>query len=261
MREAAEGVAARLEPINRKFDRAANLDGLAAARGVLDRFARLWTHLSSSESEILEFGAEPFELVTSVLALHTANDLPGTLIQIRRALVPDGVFAGALLGGATLHELRQSLAAAESITRSGASPRIAPFADVRVLGQLLQRAGFALPVADVERTTVLYGNLAQLVDDLRVHGLSNSLHQRSRQPISRPTLSAAEAHYLQHHSDENGRLRATFDIVYLIGWSPSENQPKPLKPGSARLRLADALGASDGRAPLLRSTVMRDDQT
>jgi SAM-dependent methyltransferase len=261
VREAAEGIAARLDPINRNFGRAADVDGLAVGKHVLNRFARSWTSLSSSESETLEFGAEPFDLVTSVLALHSTNDLPGALVQIRRALVLDGVFAAALFGGATLYELRQSLAAAEAATHGGTSPRISPFADVRVLGQLLQRAGFALPVADVERTTVLYSRLEQLVHDLRVHGQTNSLHERSRRPISRATLSAAEAHYRLHHADEAGRLRASFDIVYLIGWAPSESQPQPLKPGTARLRLADVLGVTEKGAPSPSPTTRRDDQT
>jgi len=170
------------------------------------------------------------------------------LVQVRRALKPDGLFLAALFGGETLTELRQSLAAAEIETTGGVSPRVAPFADVRDLGGLLQRAGFALPVADVERTVVRYRDLFSLARDLRMMGATNALVERSRKPMRRDMLAAAMAHYARHFSDPDGKLRATFDIVYLTGWAPHESQQQPLKPGSAKSRLADALGAREESA-------------
>ena len=241
IQEAAEGLGARLAPIHRKFAQAADLESRPAALDTLRPFSSDWTDVRISEREIVEFGGRSFELVTSVLALQFANDLPGILIQTRRALVPDGVFAAALFGGDTLRELRESLAAAEIEVLGGASPRVVPMSDIRDLGQLLQRAGFSLPVADVDRTTVTYGSLFSLVSDLRANGQTNVLHERSGQPISRAVLRAAEGHYKRHFADSRGRLIATFDIVYLLGWSPSENQPRPLKPGTAKMPLASVL--------------------
>jgi hypothetical protein len=162
-------------------------------------------------------------------------------VQIRRALKPDGLFLGALLGGATLTELRQSFAQAESETTGGISPRVSPFADVRDLGSLLQRAGFALPVTDIERTAVRYGDFSALVRDLRAHGLTNALSERRKRFLRRDTLAAMLAHYRADHA-ESGKLNATFEIVYLTGWSPHQSQQQPLKPGSAKTRLAEALG-------------------
>jgi SAM-dependent methyltransferase len=241
IQEAAEGIAARLAPIHRKFALAADLESRPAALDKLRPFAEDWAEVPISGQEIVEFGGRPFELMTSVLALQFANDLPGVLIQARRALAPDGVLAAALFGGDTLRELRESLAAAEIETLGGASPRVVPMSDIRELGQLLQRAGFNLPVADVDRTTVTYGNLVSLVNDLRANGQTNVLRERSMRPISRTVLRVAEEHYGKHFADSRGRLIATFDIVYLLGWSPSENQPSPLKPGSAKMPLASVL--------------------
>jgi hypothetical protein len=158
------------------------------------------------------------------------------------------LFLAALFGGETLFELRESMAAAELETLGGVSPRVAPFADVRDLGGLLQRAGFALPVADVERTVVRYRDLATLFADLRSMGETNALVERERKPLSRKTLAAVLAQYASRHADLDGRLRATFDIVYLTGWSPHESQQKPLPRGSATARLADALGTSEQSA-------------
>jgi len=152
------------------------------------------------------------------------------------------LFLAALFGGDTLFELRSSFAAAEAMTTGGISPRVAPFADVRDLGGLLQRAGFALPVADMERTTVRYRDFGSLVRDLRAHGETNILVERSRKPLSRATFSALQAHYAAHHADADGRLLATFDIVYLTGWAPHQSQQKALKPGTAKSSLAKALG-------------------
>src|SRR3569623_1125240 len=159
--------------------------------------------------------------------IDSGSDVPGVLAQIRRALKPDGLFMAALFGGATLFELRESLAAAELETTGGVSPRIYPFADVRDLGGLLQRAGFALPVADVERTTVLYREFSSLVRDLRALGETNALAERSLRPLSRETLAAMLAHYGAHHAEPDGRLRAPFEIVYLTGWAPHESQQQP----------------------------------
>jgi hypothetical protein len=160
-------------------------------------------------------------------------------------LKPDGLFLGVLLGGASLQELREAFAQAEIATLGGITPRVAPFADVRDLGSLLQRAGFALPVADVERLVVRYRDFTGLVKDLRAHGLTNVMSARSRQPLRRDTLTALLAHYAGHHADPDGKLRARFETVYLTGWSPHESQQQPLKPGSAKTRLADALGTAE----------------
>jgi hypothetical protein len=155
------------------------------------------------------------------------------------------LFVAALFAGETLRELRESLAAGELETLGGISPRVAPFADVRQLGGLLQRAGFALPVADVERTVVRYREFNTLVSDLRSVGETNALHERSRKPLHRKTLAATLSHYANHHADSDRRLRATFEIAYLTGWSPHESQQQPLKPGSAVTRLADALNPTE----------------
>jgi SAM-dependent methyltransferase len=198
-----------------------------------------------ADEEMLPFADASIDLVTSVLALHMVNDLPGTLVQIRRALRPDGLFLGALLGGETLTELRQSFALAEAEVEGGVSPHVAPFADVRDLGALLQRAGFALPVADVDRVTVRYSSAFALMHDLRRMGATNVLTERRRRPLRRATLLRMAEFYLQRFADSDGKLRATFDIVWLSGWAPHPSQQQPLRPGSARARLADALGVTE----------------
>jgi SAM-dependent methyltransferase len=195
--------------------------------------------------EALPFRAGGLDLVISGLALQLVNDLPGTLLQIRRALRPDGLFLAALLGGETLTELRQSFTAAEAELAGGASPRVAPFADVRALGMLLQRAGFALPVADVDRLTVRYDTPFALMHDLRRMGATNVLTERSRRPLRRSVLMRMAEAYAARFSDPDGRVRATFDIVWLSGWAPHDSQQLPLRPGSARIRLADALGTAE----------------
>jgi SAM-dependent methyltransferase len=239
--QAAEGLAARLEAVRRTFSMGLDLDGLQASFSIVQPHATQWTRTGLRHDESFDGEPRRFDLVTSVLSLHVVNDLPGVLAQIARVLKPDGLFVAALFGGQTLYELRESLAAAESETLGGISPRIAPFADVRDLGGLLQRAGFALPVADIERTVVRYRALATLFADLRAMGETNALVERDRKALPRKTLAAALAHYASEHADPDGRLRATFDVVYLSGWSPHESQPKALKPGSAVARLADAL--------------------
>ncbi len=199
----------------------------------------------AADEEALPFADGTIDLVVSGLALQAANDLPGVLVQVRRALKPDGLFLAALLGGDTLTELRQSFAVAESELEGGASPRVAPFADVREMGALLQRAGFALPVTDVDRITVRYAMPFRLLRDLRRMGAANPLIERSRVPLRRATLMRAMEVYAERFADPDGKVRATFDIVWLSGWSPHESQQQPLRPGSARQRLADALGTTE----------------
>jgi SAM-dependent methyltransferase len=179
--------------------------------------------------------------VVSSLALQFVNDLPGTLAQIKRALKPDGLFLAAMIGGETLTELRQSFAAAESEIEGGASPRVAPMIDLRDAGALLQRAGFALPVTDVDRIVVRYDNAFALMRDLRRMGATNILVERSRKFLRRATLLRMAEIYQEKFSDPDGRIRATFDVVWMSGWAPHESQQKPLKPGSAEASLADAV--------------------
>jgi SAM-dependent methyltransferase len=197
------------------------------------------------DEESLPIGPGTIDLAVSLLALQSANDLPGALLQIRRALKPDGLLLACLFGGDTLNELRHAFAAAESELEGGASPRVAPFADVRSLGGLLQRAGFALPVVDRETVTVRYGNAFRLMADLRQMGLANPLAERRRTPLRRRTLLRMAEIYAERSADPDGRIRATFDMVWLSGWAPHESQQKPLRPGSARARLADALGVPE----------------
>ena len=202
-----------------------------------------------ADEEALPFGDGSLDLVISALALQFVNDLPGTLVQIRRALKLDGLFLAALLGGDTLTELRQSFAAAEVEVEGGVSPRVAPFADVREMGSLLQRAGFALPVTDVERLTVRYSSPFILMGELRRMGATNVLIERRRTPLRRATLKRMAEIYARRFSDRDGKVRATFEIIWLSGWAPHESQQKPLAPGSARRRLADALGTKETRLP------------
>ncbi|PVE26102.1 SAM-dependent methyltransferase [Microvirga sp. KLBC 81] len=199
------------------------------------------------DEERLPFSGEQFDLAVSLLALQGVNDLPGTLIQIRRALKADGLFIGALLGGSTLTELRQALTQAEAEVEGGVSPRVAPFADLRDIGGLLQRAGFALPVTDSDIVRVRYANAFALMRDLRAMGLTNALNDRRRTPLKRGTLMRAAQVYAERFADPDGRIPATFEIVWLSGWTPHESQQKPLRPGSARMRLADALGVKEGQ--------------
>lgn len=201
-----------------------------------------------ADEEALPIRDGALDLVVSALALQVVNDLPGALVQIRRALKPDGLFLGALLGGETLTELRQAFLAAEAEIEGGASPRVAPFADVRDLGGLLQRAGFALPVADSDTVTVTYRDPLALVRELKAMGASNMLADRRRTPIRRETFFRALQIYAERFAEPTGRIRATFEIVTLTGWVPHESQQKPLRPGSATARLADALGTTERSA-------------
>jgi SAM-dependent methyltransferase len=198
-----------------------------------------------ADEEALPFRDASLDLVVSALALQFVNDLPGALVQIRRTLKPDGLFLAALIGGETLTELRQAFAAAESDVEGGASPRVAPFADLRELGALLQRTGFALPVTDTDRLIVRYDTVFDLMHDLRRMGATNALLDRRRTPLKRATLMRMAEIYAQRFADLDGRVRATFEIMWLSGWAPHPRQQQPLKPGSARTRLADALGTHE----------------
>lgn len=200
------------------------------------------------DAEALPFAHERFDLAVSLLGLHAVNDLPGALIQIRRALKPDGLFIGCLLGGATLHELRAALTDAESEITGGLSPRVAPFADVRDLGGLMQRAGFALPVTDLESLRVRYDNAFALMQDLRRMGMTNTLLARRREPVTRALMLRAAQIYAERYADPDGRIPATFELIWVSGWSPHESQQKPLRPGSAKVRLAEALGTVEHNA-------------
>jgi SAM-dependent methyltransferase len=260
---AAEDFADRLTAVLRRFDIAVDLGTPGTAvREVLARLGSVGTIVSVhaaaaapaaagakqiivADEEALPFGDGSLDLVVSALALQFVNDLPGTLIQIRRALKPDGLFVAALIGGETLAELRQAFAAAESELEGGASPRVAPFADVRELGALLQRAGFALPVTDIDRVGVRYDSVFALMHDLRRMAATNALVERRRTPLRRATLMRMAEIYAARFADPDGRLRATFEIVWLSGWAPHPSQQQPLRPGSAKARLADALGTRE----------------
>lgn len=240
-RAAAEGLADRLATVTRKFEKGLWIGDAVAPE--IAHFATHWTCADFDRHEILK-AEGPFDLAVSLYSLQAINDLPGALVQIRRALKPDGLFVAALLGGSTLRELRDAFANAETQTRGGISPRVSPFADVRDLGGLLQRGGFALPVSDIERLNVRYRDFSGLARDLRTHGMTNALSQRSRRPLRRDTLAALLAHYAQYHC-EDGKLLARFETLYLTGWAPHYSQQKPLKPGSATSRLAKALGTDE----------------
>jgi len=201
-----------------------------------------------ADEEMLPFADDSLDLVVSALSLHWVNDLPGALIQINRALRPDGLFLGAMLGGNTLTELRQAMMEAEMAVAGGVSPRVSPFADVRDAGSLLQRAGFALPVTDSDRLTVDYGDALALMRDLRGMGESNAVVERRRIPMSKRLLMATIEAYHDLFARPDGRIPATFEIITLTGWAPHESQQKPLRPGSAKMRLAEALGSVEQNA-------------
>jgi SAM-dependent methyltransferase len=246
----AEELGERLSAVLRQFERAADLGTPTnAVRRVLAASGKVATVVGAdsvaADEEALPFAAGSLDLVVSALSLQFVNDLPGTLIQIRRALKPDGLLLAALIGGDSLIELREAFAEAESEIEGGVSPRVAPFADVRGLGALLQRAGFALPVVDSDRLTVRYATVLALMHDLRRMGATNILSERRRMLLPRATLQRMAEIYVKRFADTDGRLRATFEIAWLSGWAPHDSQQKPLKPGSATLRLANALGAKE----------------
>lgn len=262
---AAQDVVMRLETILRRFPVAVDLGarnghffkalGESDAREKIDTLIE--SDLSSrmlrgrdtlrvvADEERLPFGDNTLDLVTSTLSLHWTNDLVGALIQIRRALRPDGLFVGAIFGGATLTELRQCLLAAESELTGGASMRVSPFADAIDAAGLLQRAGFALPVADVDRVKVRYSHPIKLLHDLRRMGETSVLLDRSRKPLGRKVLFRALELYVERFGEADGKIPATFEIVSVTGWAPHDSQQKPLRPGSAKMRLADALGTQE----------------
>lgn len=263
LEQVAEDFADRIAVVNRHFAFAADIGspGDIVARRLLDRqLVERVVHVGDegdsgsvpqavADEEALPLADGVLDIVVSALSLQHVNDLPGALLQIRRALKPDGLFLAALLGGETLTELRQAFTQAEAEIEGGVSPRVAPFADLRDLGALLQRAGFALPVTDVDRVAVRYSDAFALMQDLRRMGATNVLLERRRKPTRRATILRMAEIYGERFSDPDGRLRATFDIVWLSGWSPHESQQKPLRPGSAKMRLADALGTTEVSIP------------
>lgn len=245
---AAEELVERLEAVTRSFERAlviAPCPEVTAARLETSGKVREIVSQGPDAGENLHLKAESFDAVFSVLDLHAVNDVPGALVQFRRALKPDGLFMACLFAGATLTELRQSWLEAEARLTGGASPRVAPMIDVRELGSLLQRAGFALPVTDIDRTLVRYGDPISLMHEISALGLSNALAARSRRPVTRGLFGEAAAVYQRRFADPDGRVRATVEIGWATAWSPHESQPKPLKPGSATTRLADALRVAE----------------
>ena len=264
-----EDVLDRLSTVNRTFSRVLDLgahDGrfataLAHRPDLKDRFGTVFSaDLSptfaqrapapafAADEALLPIRDGAFDLVVSCLSLHWVNDLPGTMIQIRRALKPDGLFIGAQFGGRTLNELRTCLLEAESEQTGGAAPRVSPFAETVDIAALLQRAGFALPVADIERYPVRYANPARLLDDLKGMGETNALVARAPKALARTTLIRALQLYEERFADAEGKCPATFDVVVATGWAPHESQQKPLRPGSAKTRLADALGVEEQSA-------------
>ncbi len=261
VRRCAEDLSDRLAAVLRRFPTAADIGtptGDAAKAlfesGKVDTVLRVSATPGTepagaiaalADEERLPLAAESLDLAVSLLALQAVNDLPGALVQIRRALRPDGLFVGCLLGGETLTELRRCFAMAESEVEGGASPRVAPFADIRDMGGLLQRAGFALPVTDADTMTVRYRDPFALFADLRAMGAANALVERRRTPLRRATLMRAAQLYARDFADADGRVRATVEIVWLSGWAPHESQQKPLRPGSAKMRLAEALGVPE----------------
>jgi SAM-dependent methyltransferase len=238
-----EDMADRLAAVMREFAAAADVwtpgDGLPALRARLPSLQRI--ELDATGEEKLPLAPDSLDLVVSVLALQFVNDLPGVLAQIRRALKPDGLLLAAMVGGDSLTELRQAFAAAEAECEGGVSPRVAPFADLRDIGALLQRAGFALPVTDVDRIMVRYDHAFALMQDLRRMGATNVLVERRRTPTRRSTMLRMAEIYAERFADPDGRIRATFDIILLSGWAPHESQQQPLKPGSAKASLAEAV--------------------
>ena len=257
MKAVAGELAERLSVVERRFEVAVDLAGsfgeMAAAMraggscGQVLRIERQPFLLAGdplavvADEEFLPLGPESIDLVVSALSMQFVNDVPGLLAQIRRALRPDGLLLAAFLGGETLHELRAALLLAESEIAGGVSPRVLPFIAIREAGGLLQRAGFALPVTDFDRLTVRYDNLFALARDIRAMGAANILRERSRRPATRRLFLRAAEIYAERYADPDGRIRASFDVVYLSGWAPHESQQKPLRPGSAKASLAAAL--------------------
>ncbi|WP_343116320.1 methyltransferase domain-containing protein [Ostreiculturibacter nitratireducens] len=239
-REAAAEIEERLNEVNRTF----------TAPAVVTCFPEPWREILPQakivpDAEVLDLEAGAHDLVIHALSLHWANDPVGQLVQCRRALKADGLLLAVLFGGQTLHELRASLAEAESRLTGGLSPRILPMGEIRDLGALLQRAGFALPVADAVKMTVTYQTAFHLMAELRAMGEGNALAARARRAAPRALFPEAARIYTENYAAPEGRVRATFELIYLTGWAPHESQQKPLRPGSAAARLAEALGTEE----------------
>jgi SAM-dependent methyltransferase len=238
----AEDMEERLAAVTRNFSDAAEIwtPGEALREPVSDRFKSI-ARIEPDETETLRLAPESLDLAVSALAFQFVNDLPGVLAQVRRALRPDGLLLAAMLGGDTLTELRLAFAEAEAECEGGVSPRVAPFADLRDVGALLQRAGFALPVTDVDSVVVRYDNAFALMEDLRRMGATNVMIERRRTPTRIATMLRMSEIYARRFSDPDGRVYASFDIIWLSGWAPHESQPKPLRPGSAKASLEAAV--------------------
>lgn len=265
LQEVAERVADRLSDFARRFPTSLDLGchngNLAAAlngRGGIETLIQCDLSLEmakraadngrpslAADEEYLPFAPNSFDAIISIFSLHWVNDLPGAFIQIRQALKPDGLFLAAMLGGNTLHELRAALMQAEIAEENGASPRISPFAELRDAGGLLQRSGFALPVADIDSITVTYPHAFALMQDLRGMGETNAVLNGRRTAARRATLYRAADEYRESFGDRDGRLPATFDVIYMTGWSKHSSQQQALRPGSAKSRLSDALGTPE----------------
>lgn len=263
LQRAIDDLLDRVESVSRDFPRALALGGGGAVgRALKDRpraAAKIGQLIETDlaerlandvcvDEEALPFADESFDLVLSPLALHWTNDLPGALIQINRALKSDGFFACAVIGGASLKELRQSLMTAETELYGGAAARVSPFADTVDMAGLLQRAGFAMPVSDVDRVTVRYGNAFVLMRDLRKMGETSILADRPRAPRGRKFFVRMAEIYSERFADEDRKIRASFEIIHAGGWAPHPDQPRPKRPGSATVRLADALGVAERSA-------------
>ena len=236
----AEDLDERLSAVKRAFSDVADIWTPGEGLLLRDRFES-FARVAPAQDEVLPFQPETLDLAISALAFQFVNDLPGAFAQIRRTLKPDGLLLAALIGGDTLTELRQSFAAAEAECEGGISPRVAPFADLRDVGALLQRAGLALPVTDVDRVVVRYADAFALMGDLRRMGATNILVERSRTPTRRATMFRMAEVYAERFADPDGRVRATFDIVWLSAWAPHDSQQKPLRPGSAKASLEEAV--------------------
>lgn len=242
LKRASEDLIDRLAAILRDF--AEPLDFATPFAGFAEAITRSGRPSPRHATGFAEIGEQQHDLIVSGLALHKIDDLPGALIRLRRALKPDGLFLAVFAGGETLRELREVVLQAESELAGRAAMRVFPAIDVRIAGQLLQRAGFALPVADFDRFTLRYADLFALIRDLRAMGEGGAMLRRQAPALTRAILLRAAALYAQRHADADGRLRATVDLVWMSGWAPHASQQQPLRPGSAKMRLADALAAA-----------------
>lgn len=234
------------------LDRLAEVNTAFTATSVVTPWPTVWeSRLPGAvlvpDEDVLALTPGAHDLVIHALALHWSNDPVGQLVQCRHALRPDGLMIATLFGGRTLHELRVCLVDAEARVTNGLSPRISPMGEIRDLGGLLSRAGLALPVADSHTIQASYDTPLHLMHDLRAMGETNALAARLRSATPRRVLTEAVRLYQERHSGPDGRVMATFEIVTLTAWAPAPDQPKPLRPGSAQTRLADALGASETR--------------